>query len=315
MRTSLTEIAQKQGIDAEVVTARGDEFVVRIQAERRAGLYLHDIWISGPGPMLSSAKPAGLMQSIEPALILPDVTDPDRIKKVWYKGELPWVDRDRMSFVSFITAQTPIVINTNLVRDGEIKSWRDLLDPKWKGKIIVNDPSVSGAGQLGLAAIDGIMGWDYVKELSRMDVTVMRDQRLQLEWLAHGKASVLVPPKPDALREFLKLGLPIKALVPSEGTWVSPGSSGLGLILKEAHPNAAKVFINGLLSQEGQKIFAVNVGFQSAREDVTTTHLRPEDIRQEGVKYFNGYGEEFSAGARRVEVNKLLKDLFGPMVR
>lgn len=312
IRGALMDIARAQGLDPEVVSTRSDEFQTKVLAERRAGLYLYDIWLSGASTMVGEAKPAGVLQSMDSALILPDLTDPERIKKVWYKGELAWVDQGHAVFATTLTAQTPIVINTNLVKDGEIKSWKDLLDPKWKGgKILVNDPSGS-AGQLGFAAIEGIMGWDYIKEIAKMEPIVLRDQRQQLEWLAHGKAYVLIPPKPDVLKEFLKLGVPIKALVPSEGTWVSTGSSGLGFISREPHPNAARVFINALLSKEGQTVFSLATSFQSTREDVPTDHLRPEDVRQEGVKYFKAYTEQ--SLIRTNELRVPFREMFGPLM-
>lgn len=313
-RNVLLEVAQVQRIKAEIVSMRTDEFVPRALAERRAGLYLNDIWVGGlvPAMVIKDDRPPGLLDPLASAFILPDLTDPASIKKVWYKGEIPWANSDQTIMVMTLTPRTPVVINTNLVKEGEVKSWRDVLNPKWKGKIIVGDPTVAGAGQLAICAIDSIMGWDYVKELAKLDPMVMRDQRQQMDWLAHGKAAIVVGPQPEQVTTFLKLGLPLKGITPSEGSWVSPGSSALSLFGKGPHVNAAKVFVNWVLSKEGQTAFALALGFQSTREDVTTQHLRPDDVRAEGGNYIKAYGEDFAK--RQAAVAKLAKDLFGPMV-
>lgn len=312
IRAALMQVAQMQGIKGEVIGARSEESLAKVLVERRAGLYLDDINVGGYNSMIIFAKPAGAADPVDSAFILPDLTDPVVIKKTWYLGQLPWVDKDHVTLASTLSARTPIVINTELVKEGEIKSWRDVLDPKWKDKVILGDPTVVGSGQMGVAALESIMGSDYLRQLANIKPIVMRDQRQQMDWLSHGKVAIVVAPQPDAVIAFMKIGAPIKGIVPAEGTWVSAGSSCLSLFNKAPHPNAAKVFINGLLSKEGQTVFSRAVGFQSTRVDVATDHLRPEDIRQDGVKYFQGYTEDFVNATTRLQ--QPIKDLFGPLI-
>lgn len=315
LRDAIMKIARMQGIEAEVLSARTAEFLVKAQAERRAGLSLHDIYLGGAGPPINTAKPAGMLQSIDSALILPDVTDPQRIKQVWFEGKLPWVDKDHTVFAIALQPGTAITINTSLVKEGEVKSWRDLLDPKWSGKVGYNDPTVAGYGSLSVQVMLVLMGEDYPRELVKAKPIIIRDQRQLVDWLAHAKLAIAIAAPVEILVEFMQAGAPIKSVMPQEGTWLGPGNAGTLFWFKNPpHPNASKVFINMLTSKEGQDIFAPTGGLHSTREDASTAHLLPGLARTPGAKYFPSQTEENVLNRGQV-TDKLARDLFGPLVK
>src|SRR3990172_5017019 len=147
-------LSDKFNIRLNLLSGRGQETLSKLGAERRSGLYLADAYIAGTGSAVGIAKPAGYLDPLKPALFLPEVLDPN----AWLGGELPWADQDRYNFAFLAAAKTPIVINMEFVKPGEVKSWNDLLNPKWKGKIAFNDPSMSGGRVSTFAAIAlGIM--------------------------------------------------------------------------------------------------------------------------------------------------------------
>lgn len=309
LRSVITKgIKDAYGLEAEVLSGRSGEIEARLFAERRAGLYNADVCVGSTGTTVNNLKPAGALEPIDSALILPEVTDP----KVWYKESFPWVDKDHMVIAFSIFPGRAIAINTTLVKPSDLKSWRDLLDPKWKGKLALNDPTVAGAGSLSMQAMDGIMGWDYVKELAKAEPIIIRDQRQQLEWLAHGKISILIAPKPDVFTSFVKVGAPVALVDPAEGNWLSCGVGVVSLFNNAPHPNASRVFLNWLLSKDGQLLFSQAILQQSARLDIPTAGLPPDLVRQPGVKYFVTFDE---AGlARRTVTDKMGKELFAPLV-
>lgn len=314
VRLAFTKIAKLQGIDAEVISMRTAELLPKVFAERRAGLYLNDIYIGGGQTMLNTAKPAGIMEAIDSALILPDVTDPQLIKKVWYRGELPWCDKDHTVFLLSLQPGLAITINTNLVKPDEVKSWRDVLDPKWKGKFAFNDPSIGGYPQMAVQTMVHLIGEDSVKELVQAKPIIIRDQRQLVEWLAFGKIAIAMPTPVDIVTEFLRAGAPIKPIIPQEGTWLGAGNAGNMILFKNAaHPNASKVFINLITSKEGQDILAPAGGFNSTREDVSTAHLLPGLARTAGGKYFPAYNEENSTVDWPV-IGKMIKEVFAPLL-
>ena len=301
-------IKDAYGLEVESITGRAAEVEAKIAAERRAGLRLEDVFLGSTATTGNLLKPAGMLTPLDDKLILPEVNDPS----VWFNGQFPWFDPDHVGFAFSIYPGRAIAINTQLVKPGDIKSWRDLLDPRWKGKMVLNDPTTGGAGQLSMVAMDRIMGWDYVKELAKAEPMIMSDQRQQMDWLAHGKISILIAPKPDTFAEFLKLGAPVAIVEPSEGTWLSCGVGAIAMFNSTAHPNAATVFINWLLGKQGQTLFANAVLQQSARLDVPTDTLPQDLIRQPGKKYTPVYDE---AGlARRLTTDKLAKELFTPLI-
>ncbi|MBI4283814.1 MAG: hypothetical protein HY663_05025, partial [Chloroflexi bacterium] len=122
------------GISVEWITGRAVELSERVLRERRAGIYSYDLYSAGHPIALTSLKPAGAFSPMEPLLLLPEVKDPNN----WFQNRLPWADRDKTVFSFWLDANPNITINTNLVKKDEIKSYYDLLDPKWKGKIIMD---------------------------------------------------------------------------------------------------------------------------------------------------------------------------------
>lgn len=303
------EFKKAQGISVEWISGRGVDTSEKLFAERRAGLYLADVYIGGSGTSLTSLKPAGVFQPLEPALILPEVLDP----KVWRGGKLGWIDEDHqnLSFLAF--AVPPILINTTMVGPDEIKSYRDLLAPKWKGKIVMYDPTSRGlGGKWATIAGSKIIGWDYLRQLAKQEPAITTDRRLQVEWVARGKHAIGIAAESPPIAEFQKVGAPIKRLTPVEGTISDSGSGTLAFIDRAPHPNASKVFINWLLTKEGQTVASPAFGSPSRRVDVDTSGHDPSMLLDPNIQYYPGDDEKFLQ-----DYSKLLettKEIFGHLI-
>src|SRR5438552_2965772 len=115
----------------------------KLITERRAGKYLADIVLTGPGSPYRILYKNRALDPIGPALILPEVRDESK----WWQGRHHYVDAEnKYIFIYEATVQSgDIAYNTQLVKPEEIKSYWDLLEPKWRGKIVAMDPKVSGA--------------------------------------------------------------------------------------------------------------------------------------------------------------------------
>jgi ABC-type Fe3+ transport system substrate-binding protein len=114
-----------------------------------------------------------------------------------------------------------------------------------------------------------------LKKLVAQKLQVGRDQRLLAENLAKGKSSLALGLSYYSLAPFLKAGLPVKPLPnPREGVYVSGGSGQLTIIKNPPHPNATKVFVNWLLSKEGQDLFSKALGQATRRLDVDNRGLK-----------------------------------------
>lgn len=301
---------EKYGIEIAWTPGGGLEIAEKVIRERRAGLYLADMSISGTGTFVTVLKPAGVLEPVEPELILPEVKDP----KVWYAGKLPFMDKEKLIFFIDNFPNPPILINTELVRKDEIRSYSDLLAPRWKGNIAWTDPTIPGSGSQTAFVVGGvIMGWDFLKEIARQDPKFHRDRRQVVDWVAKGKYPVGIGTDRATILEYVEAGSPLKQLTPREGTYLSSGGANMVIFSKAPHPNARRVFLNWLLSKEGMSTWSKADGYLTSRIDISTDHIDAEDLFQPGMKYFNTTDEEWDMG-RPARFEKI-KEIFGPLLR
>ena len=303
---------QKYGIKIGFLPGAGRELTARIFNERRAGLYLTDLFLSGPNTPTLELKPAGVLAPIKPLLILPEVLN----TKAYFDGEIPFVDNEGVYTIFHGTRISfPMVVNSELVKPGEIKAYADLLDPKWHGKIVMGDPTISGAtGKMFAVTVDHITGADFHRQLVKQNPLILRDLRQQVEWVARGKYSVSLGPYPDVVADLLAAGAPLKIVLPREGIYIASGASGtLSYFDRAPHPNAAKVFVNWFMSKEGLTVWSKANLQQTARQDLPTDFLIPELVRNAKVKYLNPDNEE---DLKKLPARyKLAAEIYAPLLK
>ncbi len=285
IRDALTiPFQEKYGITVDLFGALGREIPPRVLAERKAGRYLWDVFVHGTTTGLESMIPAGAFDPLEPALIFPDIKDP----KTWRGGGLEFLDPNKTLMVMTPFQRGTIFYNPKLVNAKEFKSYKDLLDPKWKGKLIMDDPRRAGPGQATLTFfyLHSELGVDFIRALGKQQITIFKDYAQEVDAIGQGRYPVLIGTADFVAVARAKQGIPI-AIVDSrqlkEGADVSPANGSLALFNKAPHPNAAKVYINWLLSKEGQTVFARANGYVSARLDVPTDHAEPWRVPQPGA--------------------------------
>jgi len=265
------QFKNRYGLEVEIFTARGGTAVRRMADEFKAGVRHFDLHFGGSSSIISGMLDEGILDPIEPWLALPEVKDP----KQWWGGHL-WVDNAKR-FIYMFQAYLPEIIwyNTDLVKPGEIRSFDDFLDPKWKDKIGYLDPRTPGAGDSTWSFMWRVKGEEYLKKFVAQDLYLGRDQRLLAESLARGRVAVTIGLSYYSFLPFLKAGLPIKALPRlKEGTYGTGGSGNLAVIKAPAHPSSTRVFVNWLLGREGQEIVSRALGQATRRLDVDTRWLR-----------------------------------------
>jgi iron(III) transport system substrate-binding protein len=258
-------------LDSEFIQAPGPNLMSKIVAENKAGAASVDAFLIGPCTGNSLLK-ADLFEPLTAAMILPEVKDPAK----WFGGHL-WADNQtgKNLLYSFVAQITPsIYYNTQLVKPQEVRSYNDLLDPRWKGKIGLRDPRVPGGGLAMWAFLLDLKGEEYIRRLAQQDMFVGRNARQIADALAKGSLALTIGVGYRDFDPFLDASLPVKHLPTfKEGTYVS-GGNGIAGILKEApHPNAAKVFFNWLLSREGQELHGKAAQQPTRRLDVDTKGL------------------------------------------
>lgn len=255
-------------IDLELVAGRGSSNIKKIIAEKKAGVHYFDVHVGGTNSIITGLLAEGLLDPVAPLMLLPEVRDP----KQWWGGHI-WADKARRYIYMFQAYITETVWrNTDLVRPEEIASYDDLLRPKWKGKIAILDPRIPGSGDSTWGFLWSVKGEEYLRKLVAQDMIVGRNQRQLAESVAKGKAALSIGLSYYVYQPFIKAGLPVRPVdPPKEGFYASSGSGNLAVLKNIPHPNAASLFLNWLLSQEGQEVFSRAMGQTTRRFDVDTS--------------------------------------------
>jgi iron(III) transport system substrate-binding protein len=308
IRDALTiPFQEKYGIAVDLLGVLGREVPPRIIAERKAGRYLWDVFVHGTTTGLEAMIPMGAFDPLEPALIVPDVKDP----KLW-RGGMEFLDPNKTLLTMSPFQRGTIFYNPKLVNPKEFKSHKVLLDPKWKGKLILDDPRRAGPGQATFTFfyLHPDLGPDFIRALGKQQITIMKDFVQEVDAIGQGRYPVLIGTADFVATARAKQGVPIAIVDPrhlKEGTDVSPANGALALFNKAPHPNAAKIYVNWLLSKEGQTVFARANGYVSARLDVPTDHTEPWRVPQPGaIKTYTK-----AAMQVREKLMPLLHEVFG----
>lgn len=269
LRKKMEETFQRRypGVDLELLAARGASSVNRILEESKAGVHYFDLHIGGTSSIVTGLLAGNVLEPLPPWLILPEV----KKAKNWWGGHI-WADSARQYIYMFLAYLTETLwYNSNLVKPQEVTSYDDLLKPKWKEKIAILDPRSPGSGESTWSFLWRVQGEEYLKRLVGQDLIVGRNQRQLAESLAKETAALSIGLSYYSFLPFIKAGLPVKPLpAPVEGIYASSGSGNLVVLKKTPHPNAAKLFVNWLLSQEGQEVFTRAMGQPTRRLDVDT---------------------------------------------
>ena len=314
IRRNLTEGFQKAfpGVALELMGGRCAELTARIEAERRAGLQAVDVFLCGTTTANSDMKPAGVLAPIPPVLILPEATDPS----AWLGNRLEFSDSEgQFNLVYATTPKAHVAYDLRQVKPEDVDELPKLLDPKWKGKIVVGDPVPTGAAQTTVrwmwAALGPEQGADYLRALRAQAGAIDRDARRMVEWVARGRYAILVGPNDAITQQLLTEGLSFGVLsdFKDHGAALSASYGSIMRMANGPHPNAATLFINWLLTKEGQTAYSTGVVQASRRLDVPTDHLPPENRLRPDGKYWAAYTEDNALVPPGLR--ELLRDTYG----
>ncbi len=293
------------------ISGRMSQLANRVMAERRAGKRMVDILLGSTTTLNRTLKPAGVVVPIRSALLLPEVWDPS----VWFRKKLWFGDNeDKYLFLWRGGSSGSFVINTNLAKKEEFTTYFDLLNPKWKGKIVAQDPRGSGRGYSANVFFYNAKeyGPKFIKRLfGETGIVLSRDSRQMVDWLGHGKFAIgLFVGSAGEVERSIRQGLPLAEVAPTKGS-VSMGTPrAVNLVQGAPHPNAARVYINWLMSREGQIAYQKATGNNSLRTDIPKDTVAPSEILKEDREYIPQNLEKYEAPARLP-----LKRIFDEVIR
>ena len=161
-------------------------------------------------------------------------------------------------FASFRVWLSIIAYNTNLVKaDDAPKSFADLLDPKWKGKIVKAHPGYSGTIMTATYQMQRDLGWSYFEQLAKQNIMQVQSSADPPKKLDLGERAVMADGNEYNIFQMKESGRPVEPVYATEGSPLIIGPNG---VFKAApHPNAARLFQSFSLSREAQQLI-IDVG-------------------------------------------------------
>jgi iron(III) transport system substrate-binding protein len=247
--------AKYPGIAVRVERSGAERNFTRIGQEQSSHIYACDVVQSSDASHFVVWKREGLLASYVPEDVAkyypPEHKDPD--------GQ----------FASYRVYLCIIAINTNLVKATDApKSFADLLDPKWAGKIVKAHPGYSGTILTATFQTARDVGWDYYEKLAKQRVLQVQSASDPPKKLALGERAVMADGIEYGIFDLKEKGQPVEPVYATEGSPLIIGPNG---IMKSApNPNAAKLFQSYMLSAECQQF---NVDFGGLR----TAHAQVKD--------------------------------------
>jgi iron(III) transport system substrate-binding protein len=292
------------GIRLELVSQDSPVFAPRVLAERRGDQYLWDVMLGGAGTANKVLKPAGALDPIKSALILPEVLDDSK----WLGGfDDGFTDADGIYTLSYYAELSPtIFVDRDWVPESELNRIEDLVEPRWRGRMTIYDPRQAGKGAADGGHFIQVRGEDWWRQLLNQDLTATADRRQQIEWAVRGRYPVGISISNTSVPEFQQKGVGLN-LVPLAFNTPLGGrlsmTNNVVLFNRAPHPNAAKVFINWLLSREGQQFYANTLDQPSRRLDVVSPADR---LPNPNVQYPPSVNKEASSAyeVRAIEIAK-----------
>ncbi len=279
-----------KGIEVEVHRTGSQRVLQRVMQEVSAGIKNVDIIHTSDGGHFVLLRKKGLLTKYLPKG-LESFPSGFKDKEGYYFGM-----RATLSVIAY---------NPKIITDKEApKSWKDLLDPKWRGKMVTAHPSYSGIIATHVQAIVNLYGWDYFKELSRNKLHLVQSANDPAGVVASGERPVGANGAEYFYYKTMKQGNPLRIVYPKEGIplVVSP----VAIARDAPHPNAAKLFMDFIFTKESLQAMANLEGLYTGHPDVTYPKDKP---KLKELNLLNVEAEQLEE--KNAEIKKRFVEFFG----
>ncbi len=283
-------MSKYKGIEVEVHRTGSQRVLQRVMQEVSAGIKNVDVVHTSDGGHFVLLKKKGLIMRY-PSKGVENFPPGFKDKDGYYYG---------MRATLSVIAYNPKIVSE---RDAP-RTWKGLLDAKWREKMVTAHPSYSGVIATHVLALVNFYGWDYFKELAKNKLLLVQSANDPAEKVASGERPVAVNGTEYFFYKTLKRGNPLKIVYPKEGIplVVSPVA-----IAKDApHPNAARLFMDFIFTKESQQAMADREGLYSGNPEVTYPTDKP---KLKDLNLLSVDAEQLEE--RNAEIKKKFVEFFG----
>lgn len=288
-------------INVEILSGNGATLKERILLEQSMKTQVGDVFNIGGAGSTSELVIMGRAERIDD---LPSVKEKSAFKvdPVYSPGG---------ELLVWLIAYSTVITNSTLVKgDEEPKSYKDILSPRWKGKILVPDPRTTGGSTpfFYVPRFYKALDLEYYRRLAQLDVKEWGgNPREAIRMVARGEFAFYLGGSTDTAAPIIAEGAPVKFPFLEEG---ATGHLGNVMVAKGApHPNAARVFVNWLMSKEGQYAYGESSTSTPARKDVPD-FIHPK-AKIEPLPKLWPRTWEFEEWAIKDQKDKTLEQIFG----
>ena len=282
--------AKYPGIKVEVHRTGSQRILQRVMQELQANIKTVDVIHTSDAGHFVLLKEKKLLTAYTPAGV--------------DKFPAGFKDKDGYYFGLRATVNV-ITYNTKALSAAEApKTWKDLLDPKWKGKLVTAHPGYSGVIATHVLALVHASGWDYFKQLAQNKPMIVQSANDPGTTVASGERVVGVNGGEYSAYQLKKKGNPIELVYPKEGVPLVVSPTAIASFAP--HPNAAKVFTDFTFTKECQQVMADSEGLYTGHPEVTYPTDKP---KLSELKLLTVEAEELEK--RNEEIKKRFVELFG----
>jgi iron(III) transport system substrate-binding protein len=239
------------GIKVEMFRSGGSAIVRRFMQEQQAGRLAADVMTTSDPAATAALARKGAFVAFKPR----------NFDKIVEEGR----DKDGYFVAQRLNLMTIYLRSDKVAEADRPKTWADLLDAKYKGKLVMTDPSFTALQLMVVGTLSKTLGWGYYEKLRKNDIMIVRGNQQVLDNIKRGERLIAVGALDSYAADARRAGHPIVTIPPADGTFIIPAPT---VVIKGSpNPNAAKLFAEFMIGDPVQSLFPADGGY-AARKDI-----------------------------------------------